>query len=198
MITGGKLPDKEDYVWVLDYLPYGSTTDSKPSYQKKPLIQAIGEKHFVLMELVPKENAIPDLQSKIYIGEGDRDIVDHVKHRIGFNDLTNGSQIELPFTLEKIILLDEERYVQFFNDAHPVTNRLHMLELLPGIGKKLMWAIIDERKKGNFTSLNEIHQRIGSLHSPQKMISHRIIDELKDENTKYRLFTVHPRRSKQE
>jgi putative nucleotide binding protein len=170
--------------------------DSKPSYQKKPLIQVIGEKHFVLMELVPKENAVPEIQSRVYIGEGDRDVVDHVKHRISFNDLTHGSQLELPFMLENIILLDEQRYVHFFNDAHPITNRLHMLELLPGIGKKLMWAIIDERKKGNFTSLDEIHKRIGSLHSPQKIISHRIIDELKDENIKYRLFTIPPRRTK--
>lgn len=198
MVTRGKLTDKEDYVWVLDYLPYGNATDSKPSYQKKPLIQGIGENHFVLMELVPKENVVPELQSKIYIGEGDRDIVDHVKRRISFNDLTNGSQMELPFILDKIISLDEKRYVKFFNDAHPITNRLHMLELLPGIGKKLMWATIDERKKGNFESLEEIHKRIGSLHSPQKMISNRIIDELKDENIKYRIFTTPPRKYRQE
>ncbi|WP_370573040.1 DUF655 domain-containing protein [Methanomethylovorans sp.] len=198
MMTRGKSPDREDYAWVIDYLPYGSSVDSKPSYQKKPLLQAVGEKHFVLMELVPKENTVPQIQSRVYIGEGDRDVIDHVKHRIGFNELSHGSQLELPYMLEKIVLLDEQRFVDFFNDAHPITNRLHMLELLPGIGKKLMWAIIDERKKGTFTSLKELHGRIGSLHSPEKIVSNRIIDELKDDNIKYRLFTIPPRRSKQE
>ncbi len=62
----------------------------------------------------------------------------------------------------------------------------------------LMWAIIDERKKGEFTSLKELHGRIGSLHSPQKIISNRIIEELKDDNIKYRLFTTPMRRAKQE
>ncbi|MBN2110151.1 MAG: DUF655 domain-containing protein [Methanosarcinaceae archaeon] len=197
MTSSGKPPEKEEYAWVLDYLPYGSTDDRRPSYQKKPVVQAIGENNFVLMELVPKEGKIPEMQSRVYIGEGDRDEIDHVKHRISYNNLSHGAQIELPFILETNVIHHEERFVQFFNDAHPITNRLHMLELLPGIGKKLMWAIIDERKKGPFSSLEEIHERVGGVHSPQKVISNRIIEELKDDNIKYRLFTLPPRRPKQ-
>ncbi len=34
--------DREEYVWVLDYLPYGKSIDGKSAYQKKPLVQAIG------------------------------------------------------------------------------------------------------------------------------------------------------------
>ncbi|MDW7733149.1 MAG: DUF655 domain-containing protein, partial [Methanolobus sp.] len=165
--------------------------------QKKPVVQAIGEKNFVLMELVPKEGKVPVIQSRVYIGEGDRDEIDHVKHRISYNNLSHGAQIELPFILEMNVSNDEERFVKFFNDAHPITNRLHMLELLPGIGKKLMWAIIDERKKGPFSSLEELHSRVGGVHSPQKVISNRIVEELKDDNIKYRLFTLPPRRPKQ-
>ncbi|MBP1908722.1 DUF655 domain-containing protein [Methanolobus bombayensis] len=194
MKTRGKPPEKEEYAWILDYLPYGSTDDKRPSYQKKPLVQAVGEKRFVLMELVPKEGKVPDIQSRVYIGDGDRDIIDHVKHRITYNDLSHGAQLELPFILETTVKHHEERFVQFFNDAHPITNRLHMLELLPGIGKKLMWAIIDERKKGPFTSLAELHKRVGGVHSPEKILVNRIIEELKDENIKYRLFTTPSRR----
>lgn len=197
MPARGKPPEKEEFAWVLDYLPYGNTDDRRPSYQKKPIVQAVGEKNFVLMELVPKEDKIPDIQSRIYIGEGEREEIDHVKHRITHNDLSHGAQLELPFILETNVTHDEQRFVKFFNDAHPITNRLHMLELLPGIGKKLMWAIIDERKKGPFSSLEELHERVGGVHSPQKVISNRIIDELKDENIKYRLFTLPPRRPKQ-
>jgi putative nucleotide binding protein len=190
MSKKGTPPEKEDYAWVLDYLPYGSTTDKRPAYQKKPLVQAIGDKHFALMELVPKEGANPEIQSKVYVGDGDRDVIDHVKHRIHFDDLSHGAQLELPFVLEICVKDQEDKFVKFFNDAHSITTRLHMLELLPGIGKKLMWAIIDERKKGEFKDLQDLHDRVGGVHIPQKIIVNRILEELKDDNIKYRLFTT--------
>jgi putative nucleotide binding protein len=190
MSKRGTPPEKEDYAWVLDYLPYGSNTDKRPAYQKKPLVQAIGDKHFALMELVPKEGANPEIQSKVYVGDGDRDVIDHVKHRIHFDDLSHGAQLELPFVLEICVKDREDKFVKFFNDAHSITTRLHMLELLPGIGKKLMWAIIDERKKGEFKGLQDLHDRVGGVHIPQKIIVNRILEELKDDNIKYRLFTT--------
>jgi putative nucleotide binding protein len=190
--------DREEYVWVLDYLPYGKSVDGTISFQKKPLVQAVGDKKFTLMELVPKNGVIPSIQSRIYIGPGDRDEIDHVKQRIGYRDLTTGANLELPFILEACVRYQEERFVKFFNDAHSITTRLHMLELLPGIGKKLMWSIIDERKKGDFKSFQDIRERIPSLHDPAKVLAHRIEEELKDDFIKYRLFTTPPRRQKTE
>jgi putative nucleotide binding protein len=186
----GKKPQKEEWARVLDFLPYGNPEDSRPVYQKKPLVQAVGESYFVLMELTPKENIVSQTHERVYIGDGDRDVIDHVKRRITYEELTHGAQVELPFILEKIILENDPKYVKFFNDAYPITNRLHMLELLPGIGKKLMWAIIDERKKGTFTDLKNLTERVKGLHTPEKLIVNRIIDELKDEHVKYRLFTT--------
>lgn len=191
------LQDREEYVWVLDYLPYGKSVDGT-AFQKKPLVQAVGDKKFTLMELVPKSGVIPSIQSRVYIGPGDRNEIDHVKQRIGYADLTTGANLELPFILEACVRHQEERFVKFFNDAHSITTRLHMLELLPGIGKKLMWSIIDERKKGDYKSFQDIHERIPSLHDPAKVIAHRIEDELKDDFIKYRLFTTPPRRQKTE
>ncbi|WP_406662504.1 DUF655 domain-containing protein [Methanolobus sp. ZRKC3] len=196
MTTRGKPPEKEEYALVLDYLPYGSSDDRRPAYQKKPLVQVVGENNFVLMDLVPKEGEIPDIQSRVYIGDGDRDVIDHVKHKVSYKDLSHGAQLELPYVLEISIKANEERFVKFFNDAHSITSRLHMLELLPGIGKKLMWAIIDDRKKGEYKSLEELHERVGGVHSPQKVIANRILEELKDDNIKYRLFTLPPRRTR--
>ncbi|MDK2892384.1 DUF655 domain-containing protein [Methanohalophilus sp.] len=189
MNAKGKRPEREEYAWVLDYLPYGNPNDKRPTYQKKPLVQAVGDKQFVLMELIPKEGYTPEIQSRVYIGEGDRKEIDHVKRRIRFNDLSSGSQLELPFVLEQSVKHHEERFVKFFNEAHPITTRLHMLELLPGIGKKLMWAIIDERKKGDFKSFADLHERVSAMHTPEKVIVNRILEELKDDNIKYRLFT---------
>ncbi len=190
MITLGKKQEKEDTAYILDYLRYGRSDDSRPIYQKKPLIQAVGEKHFVLMELIPKEDVVPNVQEKVYIGDGDRPVIDHVKRRISYNDLTHGAQLELPAATEKIILSNETRFLEFFNDAYPITTRLHMLELLPGIGKKLMWGIIEERKKGKFVSLNNLVERVKGLHAPEKLIARRVMDELLDDNIKYRIFTT--------
>jgi putative nucleotide binding protein len=187
---------REEYVWVLDYLPYGKLVDGTSVFQKKPLVQAVGDKKFTLMELVPKNGVIPNIQSKIYIGPGDRNEIDHVKQRISYTDLTTGANLEMPFILEACVRNQEERFVKFFNDAHSITTRLHMLELLPGIGKKLMWSMIDERKKGDFKSFQDIRERIPSLHDPAKVIAHRIEVELKDDFIKYRLFTTLPRRQR--
>lgn len=193
---GGGTVEREEYVWVLDYLPYGKSIDTMSLIQKKPLVQAVGDKKFTLMELVPKNGVVPEIQSRVYIGTNDRDVIDHVKQRIGYEDLTHGANLELPFILEACVRYHEERLVKFFNEAHSITTRLHMLDLLPGIGKKLMWAVIDERKKGEFTSFQNIHERIPSLHDPAKLISHRIEEELKDDFIKYRLFTLPPRQQR--
>lgn len=190
MIALGKKLEKEDIAYVLDYLPYGRPDDPRPLYQKKPLVQGAGEKHFVLMEMIPKENVIPKPHDRVYIGEGDRPVIDHVKRRIAYSELTHGAQMELPVVVEKIVLANESRFLSFFNEAYPITTRLHMLELLPGIGKKLMWAIIEERKKGKFTSFKELAERVKGLHSPEKLIAHRVLDELKDDSIKYRVFTT--------
>jgi putative nucleotide binding protein len=190
MITLGKKPEKEDIAYILDFLPYGRSDDSRPMYQKKPLAQGVGEKHFVLMEMAPKENVAPKSQDKVYIGEGDRPVIDHVKRRITFNELSHGAQMELPAVIEKIVLTNESRFLSFFNDAYPITTRLHMLELLPGIGKKLMWGVIEEKKKGKFASFKNLVERVKGLHAPEKLIAHRVLDELKDETIKYRIFTT--------
>ncbi len=190
MITLGKKAEKEEYAYILDYLPYGRTDDNRPMYQKKPLAQGIGEKHFVLMEMMTKENVVPKSHDRVYIGDGDRPAIDHVKRRIMFSELTHSAQMEVPSVIEKIIISDEIRFLSFFNDAYPITTRLHMLELLPGIGKKLMWAIIDERKKGKFETTAQLVSRVKGLHAPEKLLMNRIMEELKDENIKYRIFTT--------
>ncbi len=190
MIIFGKKQEKEDTAYILDYMRYGRSDDSRPMYQKKPLIQAVGEKHFVLMELIPKENVVPNVQDRVYIGDGDRPVIDHVKRRISYNELTHAAQLELPAAVEKIIIANETRFLEFFNEAYPITTRLHMLELLPGIGKKLMWGIIEEKKKGKFVSFKNLVERVKGLHAPEKLIAHRVMDELMDENIKYRIFTT--------
>jgi putative nucleotide binding protein len=189
--SGGDLEkNRETSALVLDYLPYGHPEDSRPVYQKKPLIHAIGEHKFVLMELSPKKDKIPAIYDQVYIGDGERDVIDHVVKKLRYNELTPTATMELSYVLEGIVKADEKRFITAFNNAKPITTRLHTLDLLPGIGKKLMWAILDERKKGPFSGFDDLTKRVKGLHHPEKIIARRIEEEIMDENTKYKLFVV--------
>jgi putative nucleotide binding protein len=188
----GRPPKREEVARILDYLPYGRTPDSR-SYQKQPLIQAVGEANFVLMEMTPKEGAIPTAGTRVYIGSGSRDVIDHVNRRIDYLELSNNAKLELTYQIVSIILDNEPRFIRYFNEAGPITTRMHALELLPGIGKKLMWAVLNERKKGAFKSFADLMERVKGLHNPEKIICKRVEDELMDDKIKYRVFTTMPR-----
>ncbi|VVB70597.1 Uncharacterised protein [uncultured archaeon] len=188
----GRPPKREEVARVLDYLPYGRTPDSR-SYQKQPLVQAVGETNFVLMEMTPKEGVVPAAGTRVYIGSGSRDVIDHVNRRIEFPELSNSAKLELTFQIQNIVLDNEARFLRYFNEAGPITTRMHALELLPGIGKKLMWAVLNERKKGAFKSFADLMERVKGVHNPEKLIAKRVEDELMDEKIKYRVFTTAPR-----
>jgi len=179
---------RETYARVLDYLPYGHHEDTRPVYQKKPLVHAIGESKFVLMELSPKKDKVPVLYEKVYIGEGERDVIDHVVKKLRYDELSPTAAVELAYVIEEIVKGDEQRFIMVFNNAKPITTRLHTLDLFPGIGKKLMWAILEERKKGFFSGFKDIQERVKGLHHPEKIIAKRIEEEIVDENIKYRIF----------
>jgi putative nucleotide binding protein len=188
----GRPPKREEIARILDYLPYGRTPDTR-SYQKQPLVQAVGESNFVLMEMTPKEGVVPSAGTRVYIGSGSRDLIDHVNRRIEYPELSNSARLELTFQIQSIVLENEARFIRYFNEAGPITTRMHALELLPGIGKKLMWAILNERKKGPFKSFADLTERVKGLHNPEKLITKRVEDELMDEKIKYRVFTTAPR-----
>jgi len=95
--------------------------------------------------------------------------------------------MELANVIERIVLNREKWFVNFFNVAQAVTPRMHALELIPGIGKKYMWQIIDEREKKPFESFEDLQKRV-NIPSPSKLITKRILEELMNKS-KYRLFT---------
>ena len=180
----------EEFAYVLDYLPQGRADDK--SYHKTPLAIAVGETEFKLLELIPKTNAIITIGERIYIGKEQekRDKVMSVKRRISYADLTNAAQNELPFTLENIVNSREKDFIKFFNQAESISTRLHSLELLPGLGNKTMWNILDERKKKPFESFHELTERVKTVHNPQKMIAGRIVVELQERFEKHKLFVA--------
>jgi putative nucleotide binding protein len=187
----------EDYAIILDYLPYGKAEDERPIYQKEPIAYAVGEKYFTLMELVPKKGVKLSAHERVSIGKDRKDQIEYIKRRISYGDLNAAAKSELPYVIEELVGQNEERFLKFFNESQAVSTRLHQLELLPGIGKKLMWEILKERKKRPFESFEDLSQRIKPISDPKKLITRRILIELDEESRrvgkgKYTLFTAPP------
>ena len=178
----------EEYAFILDILMQGRSTDH--SYSRTPLVFGLGETEFKLLEMIPKDGAIITVGDKVYIGKDiqKRDKIMTVKRRIGYEELSSSAVTELPYILENIIKENEKKYVDFFNKAESINSRMHTLELLPGLGNKTMWAIIDERKKKPFDSFKDLTERVKTIHHPEKMIAVRIAQEIDGKNEKYRIF----------
>jgi len=178
----------EDFAYILDYLPQGHP--ERKTFKREPMAFGLGEMEFKLLELTPKPNIQMTPGERVYIGKDmdQRTKVLHVKRRVNFSELTSAAQTELPFIVEGIIQRDEERFIRFFNDAQAISTRLHMLELIPGLGKKTMWHIVEERKKGPFRSFSDLTSRITSLHQPEKLVMKRILQEMEDTSEKYHIF----------
>lgn len=179
---------KEVNAIVLDILMKGHPDDPRPVFKREPIIQAVGISQFKLLELVPKSLDI-QIHENVYIGDGEREKIERVKRRISYDELTQTARVELPFVVEQLVAEKEPEYVQFFNKSISITPKLHMLHLLPGIGKKLMWEILEEREKRPFESFADISHRIKSIPHPEKMVANRIMEELQDPDVKYHVFT---------
>lgn len=180
----------EDYAYILDYLPQGRS--DKRSFKREPLAYGLGDQEFKLFELIPKENVNLSNGERVYIGKElkQRDAIMHVKRRIRYEDLTNAAQNELPLVIQEIVTAREPDFVKFYNESRAITTRFHMLELLPGLGKKSMWSIIEERKKSPFMSFKDLEERVSSVHHPEKLVAKRIESELAEAEQKYHLFVA--------
>jgi len=179
---------KEEGAIVLDYLPHGYPFDNQPSHKKTPVVQAIGKDHFVLLELVPKKEATNfQTNESLYIGEGKRDKIHHIIGKLPMEKLTATGKAELSFIIEEMVQKNEERFVAFFNNAQPLTTRMHQIQLLPGLGKKHMWEILEERRDKPFENFADIKSRVKLMPDPEKIIVKRILQEIEG-SEKHRLF----------
>lgn len=181
---------KDDSAIVLDFLTHGHYGMDR----SQPVAQVVGNQYFSLLELIIRDDVKLAMGDSIYIGDGKRDIVKYIRGRIKLDDLTVAAKEELPEIIDEIIKKNPERFLEFFNKAGNITTRLHQLELLPGVGKRHLWAIIDERKAKPFESFEDIKKRVPLLPDPEKMIVKRVMEELEDSD-KYRMFV--PRMEKE-
>lgn len=179
--------DREENAIVLDFLPHGYPFDNTPVHKKQPIVQAIGKEHFLLLELVPRKGVFLQPHKEVYIGNGKRDEISHIKGKILKRNLTRTAQQELEYVLDNAIKKNEKKYIDFFNKSRPLSTRMHQLELLPGVGKKHMWQIVEERDKEEFTSFEDIRKRVKLVGDPIKVVIKRILLEMEGKE-KYNLF----------
>ncbi len=169
---------KETEAIVLDFLPNGYPFDSRPSHMKTAIAQAIGKENFTLLELVPKKGIFLQPYEDVYIGEAKRDKVHHINGKIDVDKLTQTAKSELEHAVKQMVTTHEKRFVEFFNNAQPLSTRMHVIELLPGVGKKHMWEIIEERREEPFLSFDDVKKRVKLMPDPAKVIIRRIMLEL--------------------
>ena len=179
----------EEAAYVLDFLPHGRP-QARPSYRAGALVQLVGEEFFTLLEATLREGLIMKPADRVYVGKDSRQEITYIIGRIGFEELTSAAKNELPTVLEKIVTNREAWFINFFNTAQAITPRMHALELIPGIGKKYMWQIINGRERILFKNFDDLQQR-ANIPSPAKLVTKRILEELSGES-KYRLFTRAP------
>ncbi len=173
---------------VLDYLPHGLSTDGRPQYAKSPAGYAMDIENFQLYEVAF------DAEERLTIGTtvtvnppAEREIVTDAR-QIEYDGLSSGAKTELEYVISDLVEEEEDRFVDVYTNAQPITLRLHQLNLLPGIGDKLRDNILDERKRGPFESFADLEERVTGLHDPAGIIVERILEEFQDEDLKYKVF----------
>ncbi|MEM4260067.1 MAG: DUF655 domain-containing protein [Candidatus Woesearchaeota archaeon] len=169
---------KEEYAIILDFLPNGYINDTRPFHKKTAIAQAIGKDKFTLLELVPKKDIFLQPYEEVYIGDGKRDKIHHINGKLTIEKLTRTASAELEHVIHNLIRKNPQKYIDFFNKSQPLTTRMHVLELLPGLGKKHMWEIIKEREIEPFKSFEDIKKRVKLMPDPEKAIVKRILQEL--------------------
>jgi len=171
-------------VVLLDVMPNGRPDDDRPQYRKSPVAYGLGTDAFRLYELTLEDAADLSVSDRVAL---DGAAVGRYRE-VSFDDLTRNAAAEIEYAVEAIVEGDEKRFVDFYNEAGPITLRLHQLNLLPGIGKQLRNKVLDERKRGPFESFEEVSERVSGLHRPRAVLVERIVEEIREEDLKYRRF----------
>ena len=174
---------KDEWGIVLDYLAQGLSSMAR----SEPIAQLIGDQFFSLLEVIIREGTEVETHERMYIGDGKRDKVKYIRGRVEYGALTASARQELEIVVTEIVKKNAAQYLDFFNKSGSLSTRMHQLELLPGVGKKHLWAILDVRKEKTFDSFEDIKKRVPLMPDPEKLVVRRVLAELQDED-KYRIF----------
>jgi len=169
----------DEYAYVLDFNSRGKSSTVRG--RDGIIVTAIGESRLTVLEVLGVPNSTFEIGEKIYIGKEGRTKVLSVLGKMEYAKISSSAQSELETVVETIVTDNESKFVEYLNNAQPLTPRIHALELIPGIGKIYMKNMIEEREKKKFESYLDLQERVG-LKEPIKHISERIMDEITGES----------------
>ena len=174
----------EEYAYVLDF----STRERSKTVRGREglIVTALGEERLTLLEILGLDNSEFEIGEKVYIGKEGRTKVQSVLGKLDFEQISDSAQTELNNVVSTIVKNNETRFVNYINNAQPLTPRKHSLELIPGIGKTYLKVLIDEINKKKFDDYKDLEDRAG-IKEPIIHLSKRIIEEISGE-TQFRLF----------
>jgi putative nucleotide binding protein len=174
----------EEYAYVLDFVMRGKSSTVRG--RDGIIVTALGEERLTILELLALPNSTFEIGERVYIGKEGRTKILSVLGRLEYSEISSAAQSELSGVVEKIVLQNEQRFIDYLNNAQPLTPRIHALELIPGIGKTYMKTMLLEREKKKFTDFTDLQNRVG-LKEPVKQIAKRILEEITGE-TRMNLF----------
>lgn len=179
---------KDRIVQILDILLHGHFSNDVPMHKQRPIVQLISLEDFVLYEVAFIKDSDLKVQEKgIYGDFKEAHKLGRVTKKIDYDDLTPTSKALLNSVLEARIREETEEFLYFFNNSVSITPRLHQLQLIPGVGNKLMWEIIETRNRKKFESFEDISERT-SISDPINLLVKLIVKEL-GRDVKYYTFS---------
>lgn len=174
---------KDEYADVLEYLPYGMA-DSRDRHPSAIILTD----SLSLLVAALKKNVTLEAGKKVYIGENKREEIHHIIGRISPEKLSQSGLENLKNVVHKTVQENEKKYISVINTLGPINVRLHALELIPGMGKKLTQKLLEERKKKPFESYVELDERLQLSSNIMRGIESRILEEMENKD-KYKIFT---------
>ena len=174
----------EEYAYILDYKSRAKSTTVRG--RTGVIIIALGEERLTLLEILGIENSTFDVGERIYIGKEGRTKIESVLGKMDYAKISDSAKNEISTVVKSIVIKNETKFVDYINNAQPLTPRIHALELIPGIGKTYLHVIIKEREISLFENFNDIEKRAG-LKEPINHLSQRIVEEISGE-TRMNLF----------
>ena len=167
-----------------DFLPIG--VKSSDSFRKRyQVVTVVGSEKFSILRCYLKNQLNTIAMSETIDLEELKNNFQLVK-KLKPSEWSSTLKSEIEDAISHIVKNNEIKYVDFFNNAHLITTKLHQLKLLPGVGEKRLVQILKIRDQQPFISYEDIEKRLNL--NPIELITKRILEELESEQ-KYILFT---------
>ncbi|UCG00579.1 MAG: DUF655 domain-containing protein [Candidatus Heimdallarchaeota archaeon] len=170
--------------FVIDFYPQGKSLSHRRFEDYNPLAVVVTAENFQFYDVILAMGSRFSVGEDLLLSPRNRSILRLVQIR--YNQLSSSAQDNLPAIIKKIVMYFEARYIKFLNQAHPLTSQMHQLQLLPGIGQKRIWSILEARKTNFFSSFDDFSKRT-NISDPVSIFTNRILLEI-EESPKYYLF----------